>query len=396
MTEHPRLERQPAAVVGPPDPRLVLPGRAHHGLGGSEGPAALRDLRPPRGRADPGPRHLRHLVLVRPVAVLHARLAGRDRRPAPLLPGLGHGDGLRHHLLLGRPDDDARHPPPGDGRSGSSTCTAWSGTRTARMSKSKGNVVDPLDAIDETGADALRFALIHGTSPGNDQKFSQQRLEGARNFANKLWNAARFVARRAAGVDRGRNCASRAGGSGAPRACRALDPVACRGDDRGGRPGVRRLPVRRGDPRSCTTRSGASTATGASSSRRSAWRPEPLDRGARGDVVEARRVLDAYLRLLHPVMPFITEAIWDALPHRRDRPGAAHRRALAAGRGSGIMRRSARSGRSSSSFAASGMPGPRLGSSRRSGCPWTSRPPMWARRSRRSAPRSNGWPGHVR
>ena len=62
-----------------------------------------------------------------------------------------------------------------------------------KMSKTKGNVVDPLEAIDETGADALRFALINGTSPGNDQKFSQEKLGSARNFANKLWNAARFV-----------------------------------------------------------------------------------------------------------------------------------------------------------------------------------------------------------
>src|SRR5450756_761870 len=62
-----------------------------------------------------------------------------------------------------------------------------------KMSKTKGNVVDPLEAIDEIGADALRFAMINGTSPGNDQKFSQEKLENARNFGNKLWNAARFV-----------------------------------------------------------------------------------------------------------------------------------------------------------------------------------------------------------
>ena len=62
-----------------------------------------------------------------------------------------------------------------------------------KMSKTKGNVVDPLEAIDESGADALRFALIHGAAPGNDQKFSAEKLENARNFANKLWNAARFV-----------------------------------------------------------------------------------------------------------------------------------------------------------------------------------------------------------
>src|SRR3954467_2199848 len=62
-----------------------------------------------------------------------------------------------------------------------------------KMSKTKGNVVDPLGVIDETGADALRFAVIHRATPGNDQRFGEARLEHARNFANKLWNATRFV-----------------------------------------------------------------------------------------------------------------------------------------------------------------------------------------------------------
>ena len=62
-----------------------------------------------------------------------------------------------------------------------------------KMSKTKGNVVDPLGVIDETGADALRFALIHGATPGQDQRFGPVKLENARNFANKLWNATRFV-----------------------------------------------------------------------------------------------------------------------------------------------------------------------------------------------------------
>ena len=61
------------------------------------------------------------------------------------------------------------------------------------MSKTKGNVVDPLAVMEEMGADALRFALIHGATPGLDQRFGPQKLESARNFANKLWNAARFV-----------------------------------------------------------------------------------------------------------------------------------------------------------------------------------------------------------
>jgi valyl-tRNA synthetase len=62
-----------------------------------------------------------------------------------------------------------------------------------KMSKVKGNVLNPLDAIEQYGTDALRFALSTGTSPGNDIRLSSHRLEAARNFANKLWNAARFV-----------------------------------------------------------------------------------------------------------------------------------------------------------------------------------------------------------
>ncbi len=62
-----------------------------------------------------------------------------------------------------------------------------------KMSKVKGNVLNPLDAIREYGTDALRFALSTGTSPGNDMKMSAGRLESSRNFANKIWNASRFV-----------------------------------------------------------------------------------------------------------------------------------------------------------------------------------------------------------
>ena len=62
-----------------------------------------------------------------------------------------------------------------------------------KMSKSLGNGIDPLLIIEKYGADALRFALASGNSPGNDMRFSDEKIESARNFANKLWNAARFV-----------------------------------------------------------------------------------------------------------------------------------------------------------------------------------------------------------
>lgn len=62
-----------------------------------------------------------------------------------------------------------------------------------KMSKSLGNGIDPLEVIDEYGADALRFTLITGNTPGNDMRFYMERVEANRNFANKLWNATRFV-----------------------------------------------------------------------------------------------------------------------------------------------------------------------------------------------------------
>ena len=61
------------------------------------------------------------------------------------------------------------------------------------MSKSLGNGIDPLEVIDQYGADALRFMLIDGSTPGNDMRYSEEKVKAARNFANKLWNAARFV-----------------------------------------------------------------------------------------------------------------------------------------------------------------------------------------------------------
>ena len=62
-----------------------------------------------------------------------------------------------------------------------------------KMSKSLGNGIDPLEIIDKFGADALRFTLATGNSPGNDMRFSDEKVSASRNFANKLWNAARYV-----------------------------------------------------------------------------------------------------------------------------------------------------------------------------------------------------------
>ena len=62
-----------------------------------------------------------------------------------------------------------------------------------KMSKSLGNGIDPLEVIDKYGADALRMTLMTGNAPGNDMRFYWERVEASRNFANKVWNASRFI-----------------------------------------------------------------------------------------------------------------------------------------------------------------------------------------------------------
>ena len=72
-----------------------------------------------------------------------------------------------------------------------------------KMSKSLGNGIDPLEVIEKYGADTLRFMLITGNTPGNDMRFYWERVEGTRNFANKIWNASRFALMNMEGYDKG-------------------------------------------------------------------------------------------------------------------------------------------------------------------------------------------------
>jgi valyl-tRNA synthetase len=188
-----------------------------------------------------------------------------------------------------------------------------------KMSKTTGNVVDPLGIIDETGADAVRFALIHGAAPGQDQRFGMSKLENARNFANKLWNVSRFVvgARPAsihAGGERRLPDARQTGPAERWILSRAAATVAAvdaaMADYGFGEVtrllydaiwnefcdwGVELAKVRLAD------------AALREEEREATW----------WTLVEA---LDTYLRLLHPVMPFVTEALWAAIPHRASDP----------------------------------------------------------------------------
>ncbi len=188
-----------------------------------------------------------------------------------------------------------------------------------KMSKTKGNVVDPLGVIDEAGADALRFALIHGATPGLDQRFGQAKLENARNFANKLWNATRFVvgARPPAIPEDAQRAAPDAANLG-PAERWILSRVAATTqavDDAMGEYAfgeVTRLVYDAIWSELCDwglelAKVRLADETLPAAVREATW----------WTLVEA---LDAYLRLLHPVMPFVTEALWAALPHRDEDP----------------------------------------------------------------------------
>ena len=173
-----------------------------------------------------------------------------------------------------------------------------------KMSKTKGNSVDPLGMVEEIGADALRFAMVSGSAPGSDQRLTQAKLDGGRNFTNKLWNAARFVlgSRPELAPAPGeeslavRWIRSRLADA-TERATRQLDAL-----DLGGY---------------------AATVHDVAWGDYCAWFLEMAKVDLRrDDATDAERAttwsaaadgLGTILRLLHPLMPFVTEEIWQAL-----------------------------------------------------------------------------------
>jgi valyl-tRNA synthetase len=172
----------------------------------------------------------------------------------------------------------------------------------AKMSKSKGNVVDPLGVIDEFGADALRFTLARNVAPGHDIRLGPQDVENNRNFATKLWNAARFVefngAKRVEGFDP-KSAKETLNRWIAHETAKAVAEIT-----------------------QSIEAYGFSEAAGAAY--RFVWNvycdwyvelSKPLLTGADGAAKDETRAmaawaLDEILKLLHPFMPFITEELW--------------------------------------------------------------------------------------
>jgi len=178
-----------------------------------------------------------------------------------------------------------------------------------KMSKSKGNVADPLEVMDRYGTDAFRFTLAALAGLGRDVRISDERIEGYRNFTNKLWNAARLVLSNLDGYD-------------AAKARKAEPALADRWIQS-------RLAATVGTVRTALRRYRFNDAASAvyqflwheycdwylEIAKLSLYHAEHPDARLRTQhtLVE---VLETTLRLLHPFMPFITEEVWQRLPHR--------------------------------------------------------------------------------
>jgi valyl-tRNA synthetase len=172
----------------------------------------------------------------------------------------------------------------------------------AKMSKSKGNVIDPLALIDDYGADALRFTLAAMAAQGRDIKLSAQRVEGYRHFANKLWNAARFGEV---------NGCVRVAGFDPKRAKETLNRWIAHETARAAREVGEALDTYRFNE-------------AAASVYRFVWNvfcdwyvelAKPFLTGPDGAAKDETRAmtawaLDQILKLLHPFMPFVTEELW--------------------------------------------------------------------------------------
>ncbi len=193
-----------------------------------------------------------------------------------------------------------------------------------KMSKSLGNGIDPLEVIEEYGADALRFMLTTGITPGNDMRFEEEKLKAARNFANKLWNASRFAIMNL--QDEDGNFHQLADDS------KGLDSMALRDEDK--------WIISRVNEAAKYINNTMEKFDLALAGQRildliwdefcdwyielikgRLWSLDEEDKAVARYVLV--RVLKDMLKLLHPFMPFITEEIWSYLPHSEEEKAAA-------------------------------------------------------------------------
>lgn len=183
-----------------------------------------------------------------------------------------------------------------------------------KMSKSKGNVMNPIDMIDKYGADALRFALIFGAAPGSDIAISEDKIRGMRNFANKLWNIGRFLEMNIASA-----------GSDLPFYDEAFHKNLTNAGDKRIISELNMLVSSVGKTMESYRFSDAALAIYEFSWHTVAdvYIEKNKERFRNGDkqaIAVLRHVFLTLLKLLHPFMPFVTEAIWGKLPKKTTKP----------------------------------------------------------------------------
>lgn len=180
-----------------------------------------------------------------------------------------------------------------------------------KMSKSLGNGIDPMEVIDQYGADALRWFLSNGSAPGQDVRFSYEKMDAAWNFINKIWNASRFVLMNVEGL--------------------TLEDLSLTGKKS---VADRWILTRLNETIEAVTHLFDRFEFGEAGRQLynfiwddfCDWYIEMSKETLYGDQAEAKRmnqsvlvhVLDQSLRLLHPIMPFVTEEIWNSMPHEGD------------------------------------------------------------------------------
>ena len=180
-----------------------------------------------------------------------------------------------------------------------------------KMSKSKGNVINPLQMIDLYGADALRMALVFGAGAGNDQALSEDKIRGMRNFANKLWNIARFVTM---------NLEAK-GGPIPPFSSSLIQNP----EDKGLIANLNALTkiVTRNIEKHQFSQAAEKTYEFTWHTLADTYIEKNKERIQQGDeqaLATLIQTLGTILKLLHPFMPFVTEEIWSKIPHNETGP----------------------------------------------------------------------------
>lgn len=172
-----------------------------------------------------------------------------------------------------------------------------------KMSKSKGNVINPLELVDGYGADALRMALVMSTTPGNDSAVGESKVKGMRNFSNKIWNAARFIKMNREVSKTQITSDKQVPNDNDQKFKRRLEEVVLKVTDE-----LERLKI----------------GQAAETVHNEFWHwfcDEEIERAKAGELApeQLEEGLKTFLKLLHPFVPFVTEAVWQELYGNEDR-----------------------------------------------------------------------------